>query len=111
MTDIKLPEWAAQDESGAIELDPAIAYPHYIGLLGLGVDKYGAEVARRCAIADLKALCGVPLRVKIMKRPDWALSALPGSDEDAQRGADGFRQHYDKLTRKRAARFMAAGDL
>lgn len=111
MTDIKLPEWAAQDETGAIAMDPAIAYPHYIGLLELESDKYGAEVARRCAIQDLKALCGVPLRVKILNRPDWALKNLPGSDDSANSGANGFRQHYDKLTQKRAAQFMAGGDL
>lgn len=111
MTDIKLPAWAAQSADGAIELDPSIAYPHYIGLLDLQADKYGVEVARRCALEDLKALCGTPLRAKILNRPDWALKNLPGSDDSANSGANGFRKHYDKLTQKRAAQFMAGGDL
>lgn len=106
-----LPAWASRDETGMVTIDPATAYPHYLTLLDLPADKYGAEVARRCAIEDMKALCGIPLRVKITKCEDWALRNLSGTDTEAQQGANEFGKHYDALIKRRAAQAMAAGNL
>lgn len=106
-----LPEWATRGDTGRVLLDPERAYPHYLEQLDLPADKYGAEVARRCALEDLKVLCGVPLAVKIAKREAWALKNLSGTEADATRGANDFRRHYDALTKRRAARALAVGDL
>jgi len=95
---------------GQVQIDPETAYPHYLGMLELPADKYGAEVARRCAIEDLKSLLGVPLRIKIIKREEWALRNLEGTDEDAQRGANDFKKHHNGLTKRRAAQAMVSGE-
>lgn len=103
-----LPSWASYDaNTDQIEIDPDRAYPYYLEQCGLKRDRYGAEVARRCAAQDLLALLRAgghqeTVALRVLKRPGWAQAELPGDAADGDRGRMGFQQHYDALQQSRA---------
>ncbi len=81
-----------------IAFDPAVAYPARIGELGLELDQYGLEVARRSLTTELMDLLGRGLRVRIERRPEMALDKHPPG-RGAERGAAEFRRYHDALKR------------
>lgn len=97
-----LPAWATlsvecDGEREVIECDPHACYPAYLDELHaldntITATVYGAELARRCATLDLKALCGPGINVRWVSKPvldddgkptgektgdAWKLSNLP----------------------------------
>lgn len=110
----KLPKWADYDEdSGIYYIDPLKAYPFYINKLGLSVDKYGVELARRCCIKDLSTITEGGI-FKIVNNADdrnheYALRNLKGNDSDIARASADFTEIYNKLTIERAKERLESG--
>lgn len=98
----ELPRWARHADDGFIEVDPDQAYPIYLALLGIDlddIDRFWVEVARRCMTADLKALLGTPLYLRIKDSRHWALATLPIGG-GAALGAASFRTFYARIARR-----------
>jgi hypothetical protein len=93
-----LPRWAKRDADDMIEVDPDLAYPVYLALLGVqALDQFWLEVARRCLTTDLKALLGTPLCVRILAGSGrYALAAVPPGG-GAAFGAATFRTFYARI--------------
>ena len=95
-----LPRWARRGADDMIEVDPDLAYPIYLALLGINlddVDRFWVEVARRCLTTDLKALLGTPLCVRILAGSGrYALAAVPPGG-GAALGAATFRTFYARI--------------
>ena len=79
---------------------PGPGLPVYLALLGIDlddVDQFWLEVARRCLTADLKALLGTPLGVRILAGSGrWALAGVPPGG-GAALGATTFRTFYARI--------------
>jgi len=86
-------------EPNTAEVAVGFTYPHYLSALGLEPDAYGAEVARRCLIEDLKSM-GYSV-VHLSGPPAWRLDELPGGLEAGERGRREFRTHYTRLLKAR----------
>jgi hypothetical protein len=95
-----LPRWARRSADGLVEVDPDVAYPVYLALLGIDldeVDQFWLEVARRCLTTDLKARLGTPLAIRILEGSGrYALASLPPGG-DAALGAATFRTFYARI--------------
>jgi hypothetical protein len=93
-----LPRWAKRGDDGMIEVDPDLAYPLYLRLLGVQtLDQFWLEVARRCLTADLKALLGTPLAIRILEGSGrYALAAVAAGGGPAL-GAATFRTFYARI--------------
>ena len=95
----KLPEYATKADDGTYEIDPDVAYPLWLGRLGLPWDQFALEVCRRCFTKEMLEIVGKrddsPLRLRITKDDRWALKNFsPGLGAEA--GADGFRPYWNK---------------
>jgi hypothetical protein len=94
-----LPRWVRLADDGVFEVDPDIAYPVYLALLGIDLDEldqFWLEVARRCLTADLKTLLGTPLYLRIRPSEHWVLAKFPAGGAAAM-GAGAFRAFYGRI--------------
>ncbi len=73
------PSWATlNQETGFYEVDPDVVYPMYLEKLGITeITQHALELARRCFTKDLhQGIKGI-LRIRILKKPRWALIKYP----------------------------------
>lgn len=91
-------------DAGKVYVDPAKAYPRYLGELGIepkAVDQYWLEVARLLMTEDLAGALGKPLHLVILKREEFALRNFPQGKGEAAAKADAA-EHYKRLMQIRA---------
>ncbi len=115
MSELQLPSYASVREtphtlagkvSIHIDIDPDLAYPHWMELLGIkesDLNQYWMEVLYACVKLDVQvALLGTEFHpnvarkaaeFKFLNRPRWRIQAFPPSD---QRSPDA-RQHFRKV--------------
>ncbi len=91
------PQWAhINPRDGFVEIDPDVAYPIALELLGMRADQYSLEVARRCLTHALKDALGPPLNIRILPRDRWRLVRHPEGSGQAAAGQE-FRAHYRRV--------------
>jgi hypothetical protein len=107
-----LPAWITRRADGAILIDPDLAYPAILGLLGVkedDYDQYWIECAYQCAKLyaqdvwrRLEPDGAVPCQILIIstggRKERWSLTALPRGrgPEPASQGREA-RQHYARI--------------
>ncbi len=82
-----LPDFATV-EAGRVVVDIDKAYPPILKVLGLDVDQYGVEVARRCVTLGLVEIVGPGLRLKLVSSDSKKPLAIRNLKENASYGPD-----------------------
>ena len=102
--------WFVQGEDGRIVIDPDLAYPKYLAVIGAKKPSVRTlELARRVFTEDLRQTLGAPLHLVIAgKDRRWALKHYrdeTGKDEEiVRRSASHFEQFYKSLPGTPASR-------
>jgi len=108
----RLPPFATY-ENGVVIIDPDKAYSAYLEEMGMEMNQYSVEVARRCLTLDLLDLAGPGLHIKIANPPradgsfasdTWAQINLAPHPEYGEQSAELGRAHGPRIHRELKAR-------
>jgi len=94
-----LPTGVSKVSKGVYSIDPDIAYPEWLDMLGLEHNLYGIEVAKKCIVKHLQEIVTGHISVQIKYTPHWNFKST--QENELNNAVADSLIHWNKLKKNK----------